>query len=98
MSTAIYPKLEGSFSFRIGDRDEFSKIGKNQIEQLEDQLGLRRDVFRKRLQGMVDKVRKGYEPVAEKIHVQCPAAKIPKRINEMINTRIKSLKFQNALG
>jgi len=98
MSTAIYPKLEGSFSFRIGDRDEFSKIGKNQIEQLEDQLGLKRDVFRKRLHGMVDKVTKESEPIAERVHAQCPSAKIPKRINELISTRIKSLKFQKALS
>ena len=98
MSTAIYPKLEGSFAFRIGDRDELSKIGKNQIEQLEAQLGLKRDVFRRRLRGMVDKITTEYKAVAERIHAQCPSAKIPKRINELINTRIKSLKFQNALS
>ena len=98
MSTAIYERLESSFSFRIGDRDEFSKIGKNQIELLEDQLGLKRNVFKKRLQGMVDQILAQYKPLADQIHEQFPKAKILKRINELIDARIKSLKFQKALS
>ncbi len=98
MSTAIYERLEPSFSFRIGDRDEFSKIGKNQIQLLEDQLGLKRDVFKKRLQGMVDQILAQYKSLADQVHEQLPKAKIPKRINELIDTRIKSLKFQKALS
>ena len=94
MSTAIYPRLEGSFSFRIGDRDEFSKIGKNQIEQLEKQLVLKRDVFKKRLQGMVDRILAKSETVANRIHERYPDAKIPRRINKLIDKRIESLKFQ----
>lgn len=98
MSTAIYERLEPSFSFRIGDRDEFSKIGKNQIELLEDQLGLKRGVFKKRLQGMVDQILAQYKPLADQVHEQFPKAKIIKRINRLIDARIKSLKFQKALS
>jgi serine/threonine-protein kinase HipA len=98
MSTAIYPRVEASFSFLIGGRDEFSKIGKKQVEQLEDQLDLKRDVFKKRLQAMVDKVLTQYERLAKETHKQLPRAKIPKHINELIDSRIKSLKFQKAIG
>jgi serine/threonine-protein kinase HipA len=97
MSTAIYPKLDAGFSFRIGDRDEFSKIGKNQIEQLEDQLGLKRTVFRRRLESMVTKISSECGPTAKNFSRKFPAARIQKRINELIIDRIKSLKFQKAL-
>ncbi|MBI4404732.1 MAG: type II toxin-antitoxin system HipA family toxin [Deltaproteobacteria bacterium] len=97
MSTAIYEGLDPSFSFRIGDRDEFSKIGKNQIELLETQLGLKQYVFKKRLQGVVDRILAHYKSLSEQVHAQFPNAKIPKRINDLIDTRIKSLKFQKAL-
>ncbi len=97
MSTAIYEGLEPSFSFRIGDRHEFSKIGKNQIEQLEDQLGLKRGVFKKRLRRMADQILAHYKPLADQIQRELPKAKIPKRINDLIDKRVKSLKFQKAI-
>lgn len=98
ISTAVYPKLDGSFSFKIGERDEFSKIGKNQIAQLEDQLGLRRDVFKRRLQSTANKVLAQFKGLSGRLKERMPNAKIPDRINALIDTRIKSLKFQNALA
>jgi len=97
MSTALYDRLEPSFSFLIGGRDEFSKIGKNQIEALEDQLGLKRGVFKKRLEGMAESIQAQYRNLAEKTHKEFTNAKIPKRINELIDTRIRSLRLQKAI-
>ena len=98
MSTAIYPRLKAGFSFRIGECDEFSKIGKNQVGQLENQLGLKRDVFKKRLQATADRVLAEYKGLSRHLREGMPNTKIPDRIIELIDTRIRSLKFQNVLA
>ncbi len=95
--TAIYPNLTKQFSFRIGDRNEFSKIGKNQIDLLEDEIEVRRGTFQKRLHNMSEVIRENKEKVAKAILDRDSRIKIVPRINDLIDDRIKSLRFQGAI-
>lgn len=47
---------------------------------------------------MVEKIQAQKKPLTEKVQGQLSNAKIPKRIDNLIETRIKSLKFQKAIG
>ncbi|MBC7533356.1 MAG: type II toxin-antitoxin system HipA family toxin [Oligoflexus sp.] len=95
--TAIYPKLTKQFSFRIGDRNEFSKIGKNQIFLLEDEIAVKRGTFQKRLFNMSEFIRENKDKVAKETLERDRGIKIIPRINDLIDDRIKSLRFQGAL-
>jgi serine/threonine-protein kinase HipA len=95
--TAIYPKLKRTFSFKIGDRNDFSRIGGNQMALMEQSLGVRDGTFRARLALLSQKVAASKEVLAEKICAMYPDAKIPRRISEMIDERIRSLRLQGAL-
>ncbi|MBC7659556.1 MAG: type II toxin-antitoxin system HipA family toxin [Chitinophagaceae bacterium] len=94
--TAIYPKLTKQFSFRIGDRSEFSKIGKNQIDLLEDEIEVKRGTFRKRLHNMSEVILENKDRVAEATLEKDSQIKIIHRISDLIDDRIKSLRFQGA--
>lgn len=95
--TAIYPQLKREFSFIIGDRDEFSKIGKNQFEMLEDQLGLKRKTMLSTLQEMNDKIFIQKDLLANKLSKEYKDVTIFNRISALIKDRSKSLKMQQAL-
>jgi serine/threonine-protein kinase HipA len=97
MSTAIYPRLERRFAFHIGGRNDFSKMGKKQFNELEKNLGLKQNVFCTRLQEISDKVTNQHAKVATTIETLIPRAKIANRISELIDDRIKGLKNQNAI-
>jgi serine/threonine-protein kinase HipA len=95
--TSIYPKLKRQFSFKIGDRDDFTQIGGSQIKWLENDLGLKEGTFRKHLKKIHDKVLESKDSVAERIGQTFPKANIPLRISSLITDRSKSLKLQGAL-
>jgi len=97
VSTVIYPKLEKQFSFKIGDRNDFSTIGKNQIERLERSLEIKPGTFMQILRLVSEKVIQKKSLVAQRILTQFPAAKIVLRINDLLDDRIKSLRFQQAI-
>ena len=97
ISTAIYPKLDRRFSFLIGDRDEFSKIGKNQISQFEAVLGIKQGVFRNRLGRMIEAIAKSHRDLAAEFQQRFPKSKIAIRIADLIDDRVKSLKLQRAV-
>ena len=97
VSTAIYPKLKPTFAFKIGDRNEFSKIGANQIKQLEESLEIRPATFQRRLASISEKVIAAKDHLAKEVCATHPDVKIPLRISELINTRLRSLKAQGAL-
>jgi len=95
--TAIYPKLKRDFSFRIGDRTEFSKIGKNQIEMMESELNLKTSTFQKRLQTMSEKIIDHKDIVASDMKLKYPQVKIMARISALIEKRVRSLRKQGGL-
>lgn len=97
ISTIVYPKLKRTFAFIIGDRNEFSKIGKNQFEMLDKELGLNVGTMTGRMQIVHDKVMKVKDVVAKRIVVDHKQVKIVQRIAEEIDGRAKSLKFQKAI-
>lgn len=97
ISTIVYPKLKRTFAFMIGERNEFSKIGKNQFEMLDKELGLKVGTMAGRMQIVHDKVMKIKDIVAKRIVVDHKQVKIVQRIAEEIDGRAKSLKFQKAI-
>lgn len=97
ISTIVYPKLKKTFAFTIGDRDEFSKIGKNQFEMLDKELGLKSGTMAGRMQIVHDKVMKEKDVVAKRVIGEHKQVKIVHRIAEEIEGRAKSLKFQKAI-
>lgn len=94
LCTAIYPKLKRQFSFRIGDRDDASRIGKNQINMLEEELGLKEGFIVERMLMMKDKLLKEKDELANKIKAEFPRVKIVHRVSDLIDNRCKSLKRQ----
>lgn len=94
LCTAIYPKLKQQFSFKIGDRNDVSKIGKNQFDLLDRKLGLKLGLMSERIVQMRDKLLKNKDEIAEQVLQEHPNVKIPKRISELIEKRCRSLSRQ----
>ena len=95
--TSIYPNLKREFLFKIGDRDDFSKIGKNQFEILENQLNLKKNTMLGVLQEMNNKILSEVYLLVEKLSDEHHDITIFKRINDLIGDRSKGLKMQKAL-
>lgn len=94
LSTAIYPVLHKDFSFRIGDRYTFAKIGLNQFSLLEESLGLKKGVLTQRMRDIRELVVEKKDLVAEQVMDAFPKAKIPLRISSLISRRAKGLRQQ----
>ncbi|MCL4415942.1 MAG: HipA domain-containing protein [Actinobacteria bacterium] len=94
LCTAIYPTLHKDFSFRIGDRFTFAKIGLNQFTLLEKELGIKKGAFTQRIKDIRELILMHKDRVLEQITDRHPKAKIPKRISSMISTRAKGLSQQ----
>jgi serine/threonine-protein kinase HipA len=98
ISTAIYPKLKREFSFIIGDRDVFSRIGKNQFELLEVELDIKKGTLMEVLQKMNDKIMKHKDIVAKEIIKEHGRVPIISNISKLIEKRSRSLIHQKALS
>ena len=94
LCTEIYPKLKRNFSFVIGDRDGASRVGKNQLEMVDNELGLKQGTMVQRVLGMSEKLMKEKDVLAQEIMKKLPKANIPKRIADLIGKRCKSLTRQ----
>lgn len=94
LCTAIYPKLKRQFSFKIGDRDDASRIGKNQLNLLNKELGLRDGTLIERMLLMRDKLMEHKDEVALKVLKDLPKVKIVGRISDLIENRCRSLARQ----
>ena len=97
LSTAVYPSLKRQFSFRIGDQDEGSRIGKNQFEMLDAELDVKIGAMAERMQIVHDKVMAVKDAVAKRVSDEHKGVKVFKKISEEIQDRSKSLKFQKAI-
>jgi serine/threonine-protein kinase HipA len=96
LCTAIYPKLKKDFSFVIGDRNDASKVGKNQFEITDKGLGLKRGTMERRAIQMSEKLFAHKDVLADEIKAELPHIKIVKRISDLIEKRCKSLKRQGS--
>lgn len=94
LCTAIYTKLKRNFSFFIGDRDDASRVGKNQFEMMNESLGLKRGTMEFRVAKMSERLLEHKDILADEVNAEFPKAKIVKRISELIDDRCKSLKRQ----
>jgi len=94
LSTEIYPKLSKDFSFFIGDRKEGNKIGKNQFNQLEEDLGIKQNALIDRMLNVQEKVLGHKKELMDSINEDFGNIKILKRIDDFILNRIKSLSKQ----
>ncbi len=94
LCTAIYPKLKRQFSFKVGDRDDASRIGKNQLNLLNKELGLRAGTLIERMLLMRDKLMQHKDEIASSILKELPKVKIVGRISSLIENRCRSLERQ----
>ncbi len=94
LCTAIYPKLKRQFSFMIGERNDSSRIGKNQLELLEVELGLKKGTMTDRMLKMKDKLLEHKDIVVSELKELHPKMKIGKRISDLIGDRCKALARQ----
>lgn len=91
LCTAIYPRLKKQFSFMIGDRDDASRIGKNQLDSLDSTLGVKEGTMCERMVLMKEKLMEHKDLVANEIKDEFSHVKIALRISELIEKRCKSL-------
>jgi len=94
LSTGVCTGLKRNFSFRIGDRDEPSRIGRKQFEQLDQKLELKVGTIEERMQAVAEKMMANKDQLAQDILERYPKAKIPKRISKLIGDQVKALKQQ----
>ena len=94
LCTEVYPNLTKRFSFLVGGRNEIDKIGKNQFEELNQQLGLRKGAFQESLGRILDQVEASYLLVAEQVKTEFPDCKITTGIQDLIKIRLRSFRKQ----
>jgi len=92
--TALYKCLHKEFSFKIGDRDNFSQIGLNQFTMLEAEIGLKKGAITRRMKNIRERVLAHKETVLDVIMNKHQKAKICKRISTLIERRAKGLSQQ----
>lgn len=94
LCTSIYESLHNEFSFRIGDRYNFAKIGLNQFNLLEEELGIKKGTFTETIKKTRELILTYKDSVLEQVMDKHPHAKIPKRISTLISKRAKGLGLQ----
>lgn len=94
VSTALYPSLKRQFSFKIGGRDEYSQIGKNQFAELDQELGLKVGTMADRMKHTYHNVHTHKETLAKSISEMFKEIEIMNRITGLIEERAKGFKQQ----
>jgi len=94
LSTAIYSKLKRNFSFKIGDRDDASRVGKKQFDMVDRNLGLKEGTMAQKALEMSNKLLDVKDDLLKEMKKELPNIKITKRISDLISDRCKSLKRQ----
>ncbi len=97
LCTAIYPNLTKDFAFTIGNRTDFSQIGMNQFNLLENKLQMKPMSFHARLNKIILKIQNCKDEVVSSIQHDYPETKIVKLISILIDRRIKGLRQQGVL-
>lgn len=94
LCTAIYPKLQREFAFMIGDRNDASRIGKNQFEMLDKQLEIKKGTMSDRVHEMKESILSHKNILAKELKNEFPKAKVFSNISTNIEKRCKSLSKQ----
>ncbi len=97
LSTTVYPKLKKTFCYKIGDTHDFSRMGRKQFLQFENQLGLKQNSFLDVLQETYELTNKNQSMVASAIHEKYGPITITKKINDLIKDRSKNLKLKKII-
>jgi serine/threonine-protein kinase HipA len=92
--TSIYKTLHKDFSFKIGDRYTFAKMGLNQFTLLEQELGIKKESLSQRMLKTRELIMVHKDQVLEQVMDAHPKGKMPKRISALIAKRAKSLTNQ----
>ncbi len=95
--TAIYPDLDRSFSYKLGDRYAYDKIGPVQFKQCEDALKIKRGTLQQIFQEVSIKIIQEKDSLAQLLLEQFPKMKIFSRISDLIDKRLKAFRFQKLL-
>lgn len=98
LCTAIYPKLKKQFSFIVGDRDDSFRIGRNQFETVDKQIGLKIGTMNERMRLINDKVMSQKDAVVKSILMEHKGVKVVNRISDLINDRSKGLSQQGVFS
>lgn len=94
VSTALYPSLKRQFSFKIGGRDEYSQIGKNQFAELDRELGLKVGTMADRMKQTYQNINTHKDDLAKNITEMFSEVRIVSRISELIEHRAKGFSQQ----
>ena len=94
ISTAVYPSLKRQFSFKIGGRNEYSQIGKNQFAELDQELGLKVGTMADRMKQMSQSLHIHKVTLARRISEMFKEVKIVNRVSNLIEDRAKGFKQQ----
>jgi serine/threonine-protein kinase HipA len=94
LCTAIYPNLKREFSFKVGDRNDANRIGKNQLSMLDEELQLKTGTVEERLRLLHKKVHMKKDEVAQALQDSHPGVRIAQRISDFIADRSRSLERQ----
>jgi serine/threonine-protein kinase HipA len=92
ISTAIYPTLDSSFSFKIGDVINLSNIGSKALAKEEEKLGIKAGTIMERMNLVYDKIVNHQDEIIKEMGLEFPNAKIHKRIKELIFKRAKNFR------
>ncbi|MDC1174877.1 type II toxin-antitoxin system HipA family toxin [Bacteriovoracaceae bacterium] len=90
LCTAIYPKLKRNFSFKIGDRDDVSRVGKKQFDMVDSNLGLKEGTMAQKALEMSNKLLAVKDDLVKETKKELPNMKIANRISNLISDRCKS--------
>jgi serine/threonine-protein kinase HipA len=94
VSTALYASLKKTFSFKIGGRDDYSQIGKDELETLDQELGLKLGTMEERIGLTYRKMASHKDDLALQISDTFNGVKIVKRIAELIGDRARDFQQQ----
>ncbi len=95
--TAIYPKLNNKFAFKIGEKDNYSVMNQNDFKKLDQQLEIKAGIFQERFQIVHDKIIGSKTELLREMQNIYPGIKIFSQINSLINERAKGFKFRKVL-
>jgi hypothetical protein len=93
----VYPNLKKSFSFKIGDRWNLDQIRKEDINHLENAIGIRENTIVSRLRDMCAEVSSKAAPLAREIMEAYPESRMPERVAKLIEKRFKGMKMLSLL-
>lgn len=97
LCTAVYPKLRHHFAFKIGGRNNYTTIGKNEFNKLDADVAIRAGTSMERFQLVNDLIQSYKKDLVNEMKAEYPGNNIFDKIDELINDRSKSFKIQKAL-